>query len=356
MPVMRLPPDVAHQLALALSLGVVCDATGAVAVDAGADADLLPYPPPGYLPWRALEVGNGDTYGFYWPIGREAAAPVVCTVWHNEWAVLPLASSLDAAVRLHVLTGAGDPAEWLALAAEAAVPVDDLPALAEGARADEESEELPYWGAWDAEGLLAVDPASPHLLWLAAKRAVADRRYERAEGHLRAALAALPEYAEALALLGLVYRQTARHAESAGAMMEALTAPYCFGASNADRRRLLGWLGRMKDATCAGPDPLWARRAELRLDDGDTESADYRVFESLIEAYHVAGMGARAVRLRVAAGELMTRETISFQERGAWTSDLWRQVLVADLERAGLPTARTSLGTAQVAAPRRKRA
>ena len=70
--------------------------------------------------------------------------------------------------------------------------------------------------------MLAVDPASPHLLWLAGKRAVADRRYDRAEGHLRAALAVLPEYAEALALLGLVYRQTARHAESAAAMMEAL--------------------------------------------------------------------------------------------------------------------------------------
>ncbi|MGK5029675.1 hypothetical protein [Janthinobacterium sp. MDT1-19] len=36
-----------------------------------------PYPPLGFSPFFEGALGNGDTFGLYWPIGREAFEPIV---------------------------------------------------------------------------------------------------------------------------------------------------------------------------------------------------------------------------------------------------------------------------------------
>ncbi len=343
---MRLPEELLPHPAGLKLLGISCDSTGLVRDGFDAGWGGTAYPPPGYLPWRALEVGNGDTYGFYWPIGREDGRPIICTLTHDDWAILPVASDLPACIRLHLLTGLGDREELLALADAFAVTIADVvdgradhradhPAdrsagssEVEDEDAEEEEDQIEFWGAWTADDLLAIDPGSPHARLMAARNAIADRRLPTAEEHLGVALAGLPEYAEAWSLLALVYRQKPDHGKSVGAMMRALTSPHCFGAS--DRHRLAGWMQRMKDSTYAGQDPMWARRAELMEDPG------LAVWEELIDAYHEARLGERAVGLRIATGELMSRETVSAQERAGWSEAIYREKLKTDLKRAGL--------------------
>jgi hypothetical protein len=117
--------------------------------------------------------------------------------------------------------------------------------------------------------------------------------------------------------------------------MEAITSVWCFGAR--ERKKLLGWLQRLDDEVCRGcSDPFWKRRHDVTFAEGVKENNDYRVFEELIEEYHRQGLGVRAVRLRILAGEFMGSETVSFRERYGWTKEKYRAQLIADLEQAGL--------------------
>lgn len=343
---MRIPVGVAAAVLRGGRLGFSCQPDGSVTEGYEAGWGGGAYPPPGYLPWNILDVGNGDTYGYYWPIGLEDGPPVVCTLMHDGWELLPVAASLDGSIRLHLLTGHGDGQELIDTAREFGINIGDI-AIPEP---DPDQEPFPldgppwtsgapsgieYWGTPSASDLLPYDPNSPHVRYVAAKEAVARRDLVAAEDHLKVALAGLPEYSEALALLAQVYRQKQAHEKAAEMLMEAITSPRCFGAR--DRKKLLGWLQRFgDDAVAAHYDPLWARRADLTFADGVKEKGDYQVLDELIEAYHNLGMGVRAVRLRILTGELMHFETVSFRERQGWTVEKYRLLLRADIERAGL--------------------
>jgi tetratricopeptide (TPR) repeat protein len=194
---------------------------------------------------------------------------------------------------------------------------------------------IEFWGAPSVHDLLQHDPSSPHLQFVAAKEAIAKQQLAEAEAHLRVSLSSLPEYSDALALLAQIYRQQRDHRRTAEMLMEAITSPRCFGAW--DRKKLINWLQRLDDHACDGcDDPLWARRKELTFVEGVKENADYRIIEELIDEYHRLGMGVRAVRLRVLAGEMMGRETVSFRERSNWSGSTFRSQLKSDLEHAGL--------------------
>jgi hypothetical protein len=64
----RLPEDVVHPILSGASLGFSCNPNGTVREWTPSTIGI--YPPVGYLRWSALDVGNGDTYGYYWPVGR----------------------------------------------------------------------------------------------------------------------------------------------------------------------------------------------------------------------------------------------------------------------------------------------
>jgi hypothetical protein len=343
---MRLPPDIAAATLKGRGLGFSCRPDGTVSEGFEAGWGEGAYPPPGYLPWNILNVGNGDTYGYYWPIGREDGPPVVCTLMHDAWGMLPVASSLCGCIRLHLLTDHGDVDELVDAATAFGIEIGDIPIP----ERDHEDEPFPldgppwtdskpsgieFWGTPSASELLPHDPHSPHLRFVAAKEAVAKRQLAEAEEHLSIALARLPEYAEAMALLAQVHRQQQDHRRTAESLMEAITSPRCFGAW--DRKKLLHWLQRLGDDACSAcDDPLWRRRHDLTFVDGVKEKDDYRVFEELAEEYHRLGMGVRAVRLRILTGELMGHETVSFRERYGWTDEKYQSLLKADLRRAGL--------------------
>lgn len=341
---MRLPPDIAAAIRSGHDLGFSCRADGTVSDGFEAGWGGGAYPPPGHLPWNILDVGNGDTYGYYWPIGREDGPPIVCTLMHDAWELLPVASSLAGCLRLLLVTNHGDVEQLVDTArafgveiGDIAIPAsdrDEAPASLDGPPwTDAVGEGIEFWGAPSAGELLRNDPDSPHLRVVAAREAVATRQLDEAEDHLRVALAGLPEYADALALLAQVYRQQQNRQRTAETLMEAITSPRCFGAP--DRTKLIEWLRRLPDDACGScADPLWRRRHGLT----------FAAFEELIEEYHRLGMGVRAVRLRILGGEMMGRETVSSRERHDWTEAEYQSRLRADLERAGLHARLAAVG------------
>ena len=55
------------------------------------------YPPVGFFPFAG--TGNGDYYGFYWPIGREDSLPIVAYSSHDAYAIIPEHGDLQSAGR-----------------------------------------------------------------------------------------------------------------------------------------------------------------------------------------------------------------------------------------------------------------
>lgn len=303
--------------------------------------DVRTYPPPGYLHWTLFDVGNGDTYGYYWPVGREAGPPLVCTTLHDSGALLPVASSAEGCLRLEWATRYDEEDEEELRATARAFGV----ALAGAPVRLLESGGIDYWDVASAADLLPLDPGSPHLLLLDARARNAAGDVAGAEAALRVALDPLPEYGEALYQIAQVLRRQGRRDEANAALLDVLTAPVAFTTAET-RTRALGAIRRAPDAALppdrAG-DPLWAARARLTLATGVKTNDDYLLYEEGIAAYHDRGDGARAVGLRVLVGELMHRETVSFQERYGWTEAGWRAQLSADLARAGLTERRRAL-------------
>lgn len=337
---MKVPADVAARIRGGADLGFEIDADDRVT--SGFEYwGSGTYPPPGYLAWNRPEVGNGDTFGFYWPIGREDGPPLVCTIEHDAWALRPLASSLAAAVRLHVTAWPDHGDEWAELAEDFGVPLAD--ARMRRRRTDVETDweyagagGHSYWGIQSADELLHLDRDSPALLLARAAEHRHPQAADEAERSLFRALEILPEYTAAWwELVQVRRRRRAPAAEQIEAMVNCITSPLALGW--ADRRKCLGWLQRLPDSADPGnTDPVWLRRGRLAFAEGTRENGDYDVLAECIAAYHEQGLHLRAVRLRVVFGEMMDGETGSFRERAGFTMPGHWAALRDDLRRAGL--------------------
>ena len=223
---MRLPQDVARSILTGHNLGFRCNLDGTVTEGFEKGWGGTVYPPPG-LCWNILEIGNGDIYGYYWPIGREEEPPLVCATEHDAWSLIPESSSLAACLRRQIILGFVDVEEIAATARDFGVTIENGPS------ADETE--------------LEADPESPFLLLSAARVAIGKRDLVTATSHLKLALHKLPEYSEAWAALSQVFRQQKDVAAFAGASIKALTSPLCFGAK--DRQKILLNLQRIDDVS-----------------------------------------------------------------------------------------------------------
>ena len=234
------------------------------------------YPPVGFYPFSEYQLGNGDTFGLYWPIGREAEEPIVAETRHDEWLLAPGYSSLRTFL-----------------------------AAVEGLD-EEERPEVPA---------LQADPRSPLACLNAAQNVLsAPDGVEPAVALLKTAVAVLPEFTEALGALGAQYIRLGRHSEACVVAVQAIISPPCFGPRAG---KLLRWLASQSH----GPpdlvdDPIWAARRDLRLQYGGTkENSDYALLRAAIERYADQGQLVKSLTLMQTYGELMSAETVSFQER-----------------------------------------
>lgn len=323
---MRVAYDIAAKMGSGLSLGFNVDSSGIV--------QYWPrqhglFPPPGYLQWDVLQVGNGDTYGYYWPVGKEDDDPIVCTTEHDVFRVVPLASSLEGCLRiLHVR----EPE----IADEVKEIATDFGLNLSGLRARQESD--------PQHDLAELDPHSPYLLLEAARDALRTGELTTCERHVKHALRLLPEYAEASFTLAQLFRREHQLEYSAAALLNAITSPLCFGGS-ALRDKCLRMLRVLRDDFILAQDnPLWRERKRLTFQTGVKQNDDFRIYEEAIEWYLATGDGMHAIRLRMLVGELLWLETVSFQERYGWSVQKQHEDLRRDIARAGLDTRLITLG------------
>lgn len=230
------------------------------------------YPPLGFTPFAEGALGNGDTFGLYWPIGREASEPIVVETWHDEWRLQPHFSSLAAFLQAY-------------------------------AAAEDEYVGTPS---------LADDPASPRAAFLEARELIAQRNPEAAIALLEAALAIVPEYTDALVLLHGQYVRAGRIDAAVKVAIEAIISPPSFGGPPF---KALQWL-RTQPLPDGEIDPIWRACGQLSFNfGGNKENADYPVLLGAIATYAEQGNHVRAATLMQTYAELMSAETISFQQR-----------------------------------------
>jgi hypothetical protein len=325
-----LPPNLAQRICAGASLGFECDANGLVTSGFETSWGGAPYPPPGYLPWNRMEVGNGDTFGFYWPIGRESEPPIVCTLMHDSHELHPLASSFESAIRLHVTAGLQCD-DWLELADEFGIAVEGCSSTGEDL-SHLSMTGVPYWGVDRAAELLPLDPKSPPLLLRRAQELWNSKKpdIDAAERVIFMALDVLPEYTAAWwELAKLRRRWSTSPMDLLEAVVNCLTSPLAFG--HFDSVKCLEWLKRLP---IEGTDPLLRHRDRLSF----TEAAagDYAVYDEAIEEYHAQGLSVRALRLRVLYGELIAAETENFRQRSNFSWQKYWDRLRDDCRRAGL--------------------
>jgi tetratricopeptide (TPR) repeat protein len=233
------------------------------------------YPPLGFYPFAEHELGNGDTFGLYWPFGREQEEPIVAELRHDEWRLAPMYSKLD------VFLGVAEPLE------------------------EEDYPEPPS---------LERDPRSPFACFAGAKEELRAQRVEAAVALLERAVGVLPEYTEALNALGAQYIRLGRHEEACKVAVQAIISPPCFGERPT---KLLRWFASQKDVPAAlEHDPVAAIRGGLRLVfGGSKEYPDYPRLLEAIGRYVQQSEVLKAITLMQTYGELMCAETVSFQER-----------------------------------------
>jgi tetratricopeptide (TPR) repeat protein len=294
---------------------------------------VVVYPPVGFLPWVFCSLGNGDDYGYYWPIGKEKDPPIVALMSHDCRALNPIASSADALARL------GKCRELAALFGISSSLV--------GQTDEQELHSLDF-----AEQLLQ-DEGSPFLLVANADAALAQNEPELAQALYSSAVQILPEYTSAHYGLAVLYRRTRRMGEALRAMVAAIRCPACFrGASfwadeylpleHVNRqdfhRKCLYWLQRVRTdpSGLVADDPLFEVRDRLSFASGVTTNDDYLIYEDVINEYVRRGKPVEAIQLAMRYGELMMGETTPFRERYGFTLKRHRTRLRELLNAAGL--------------------
>jgi hypothetical protein len=166
---------------------------------------------------------------------------------------------------------------------------------------------------------LAVDSRSPRACYSAAKECLVQQQTEEAISFLETATRVLPEYTDALSLLCGQYRRMNRLDEAVRVAMKALISPMSLGATPVS---VLRWLCSVEQAPAEfADDPIWLRRCDLRFSFGGAkENQDYVILMDAIRYYCDTKQAIRAVTLMQTYGELMYRETVSFQERHGFSA------------------------------------
>ena len=253
------------------------------------------YPPLGFFPFFEAELGNGDSFGLYWPIGRETIEPIIIETWHDEWRVQPSFSNL-------------------------ATFLDALSASVE------EYVEMPS---------LADDPSSPRACYEAAKLKVQSQDLDAAMSFLETAISVLPEYTDALSLLHAQYVRAGRADDAMRIAIQAIISPPSFGERP---QKVLRWL-RSQSAPRAGQDdPIWRAKDQLSLKyGGSKENMDYPILLAAIDDYIANANFLSASTLMQTYAELISSETVSFQERYGFDkhSFISRQIAISGLHPGG---------------------
>ncbi len=241
-----------------------------------------PYPPLGFHPIDELQLGNGDKFGLYWPIGREEQEPIVAETYHDEWSLQPKFSSLE---------------RFLAAETEDEDSHIDTPSYEE-------------------------DPDSPLACLHRARSEINADNVDGAIQKLKRAVTILPEYTEAHTLLWTQHRRVGDRAAAIASAVQAIISPPCFGPRP---MQAASWLSRQ--SSCPPEfedDPIWLSRARFTLRFGGIyENEQYAILRAAIDRYLERSALVRAMTLMQTYAQLMYLETKPFQERNGFRAEAY---------------------------------
>lgn len=243
-----------------------------------------PYPPCGFLPLPETDLGNGDCFGLYWPLGYENQAPVVCELYHDEWLIKPAFSN---AVKL---------SEWLKL-----------------------NDYDPY------ENQLTIDDTDfsvTHFEQGKNYRSSGDT--DNALHHIRAACRTFPEVSEYWLTLASLCMQTSDQTGASVAALNGFLANWAFGVPH---DKIIYFLKMAVNSEIFQTDPVVQRVAagELTLHFGGVkENNNYRAMTACINDYLKLNKPLNALRLLQNYAFVMSSETTAFQARYHFSLGEWQ--------------------------------
>jgi tetratricopeptide (TPR) repeat protein len=281
------------------------------------------FPPLGFFPFG--DIGNGDYFGLYWPLGQEDAPPIVACSSHDAFALIPEYGSLATAGLCQMARD-----EDRKLSHEFQFALDAV-----GLR-------YPWLDFADAvagndhQRLLMLDPNSPFRNCAVADQAIAENELEIAEIHYKKSLELLPEYGAAHFALGYLMRRVRRQKEASIHLRQSLMCPMVFwggsfwaehrlpGAFRNDwSRKALLWLQQLREIDeSLADDPFMYSIQEINLKTGVAKSHDIDVLMKLASTYQDRNQVLDAFHVWSLIGERAAFETTSFRERYGLTARL----------------------------------
>lgn len=242
------------------------------------DVPLEPYPSLGFVPLGEAELGNGDYFGLYWPLGRENAEPIVCDMIHDEWALEPSFSSLEKFI------------EWL---------------------------ELNDWQRGDNE---VCDPQLSSIVFTQAKKLFAE--VEAAVELLHKACVSFPEVSEYWFALSSQSKRMGDIETSANAALKALNSNWVFGFPG---QGVIRTLRHPKVREVLSQDPMIQRIDQLDLNFGGVkQNSTYPVIYECVQEYFNNEQFIDGLMLYQNYGYMMHSETRAFQDRYQFNLKDWQ--------------------------------
>lgn len=299
----------------------------------------LIFPPVGFFPFH--EIGNGDSYGFYWPTGREDGPPIVAFMSHDVGSLIPEHSSIESFYACQTAKHGSDD--------DLATDYGDLVRRATGEIPVDHN--LRDIASDDYDQLLTLDPLSPYYLCAAGDICLSRNDIDGAERYYRLSLEQLPEYVAAHFGLASVLRRLRRPEEASLHLRETLLALQAFygGSFWADNslpgtfrndwnRKAFSWLKRTKTFhPSLMEDPFINHMDQLTFETGLAHNPDMDILEQLEEEYLQADAPAEAVRIWQLVGDRAAAETTSFRERYSLTPATYGTHLAELYDLAGNP-------------------
>ena len=246
------------------------------------DQDEAPafYPPLGFVPVAEAQLGNGDSFGLYWPFGGEDGPPIVCETLHDEWRLV--------------------------------IRFSDVPTFMKWLEANDYE-----WGEEEVP-----DPDLCTTRYQKAMRQVGGNP-ETAIEELGEVCHHFPEIATHWASLG---QQRLRLGDREGALdagVRSICSNWCFGRAPESALRSLRSVGD------ESRDPLAKRSADLTLRfGGKKENSDYRLIRESAFEYLQSPTPTLGLLLMHNYGLVMSQETTAFQERYEFDAHAWQEELL----------------------------
>ena len=230
--------------------------------------------------WDA-ELGNGDYFGFYWPLGRENQKPIVCEMHHDQWGLEPAFASAEKFIAWAALNG-GDRGE-----------------------------------------AKVKDPQFAPECFEQANLRIARGEVQDAIGYLRRACESVPDACDYWFAMSSQLQRIGEVEESGEAALRAFRSGWHFGMpSDAVLRAIRKAQGNSKFSD----DPIVRRSKDLTIKyGGEKENRNYLLLRECVDEYLDRGEALKALQVyQNFAFTMVATETTAFQQRYSFTVSAWQ--------------------------------